>query len=617
MFNISHRSNFIIKAFTFTTLFVISFAHIATAAEVFTVDMTLGTTNSQVRALQQFLNLDTRTRVAMSGIGSPGQETDYFGQKTSDAVKRFQTLYSVDILEPLGLTQATGYVGRSTRQVLNYVAGVIGFTANSSVAAMQSKADYQYSYQVPAQTQVAGQVSATNPADTRTIYVTNNVTNVYSSTTPATTTASSAYTDPYAGTYNSYASTTKPKAPTTPKEEPEPEEEPEEEAGGEAGGGAEGGGAGGEEAGEEEKANTVGDLLKELGTQLLAQNLLGSLFGQVSDSSAMNFRGTVGPGLYCQCGQNEGSTLFGIIPPTDSGGASVSSGGDQGTNALTSAAEKQTGNKSSSTATPAGSASPSTGGTPSAGTNGGTTGLTATAGPSGAAATGGTSAAAGTAGGTVGSVDPNGRKVLNPEYKVGQEGRYMEKGIGNPLTSAKEIFGIGSAGSGSSGGNALSKLGNYIKTAAGSLFGGAGGTIGMPKALFYKPGIGGPTGFGGIPKPVTGQFILGKYSPVGGTCDIYISYECTPVMTGQGLMVQYNVGFGGSSSAGGSAAPSGGSGQPGSSGQTAPTTQATKGTGGTTPTGTSKPSTTNYSPSGSGSKAQDLTTQFKTTGPTP
>lgn len=72
-----------------------------------------GMRGEDVRLLQQVLNHLGFT-VDTTGVGSPGQESDYFGQLTYDAVLRFQASYAEQILAPLGLTAPTGYVGPST-----------------------------------------------------------------------------------------------------------------------------------------------------------------------------------------------------------------------------------------------------------------------------------------------------------------------------------------------------------------------------------------------------------------------------------------------------------------------------------------------------------------------
>jgi uncharacterized repeat protein (TIGR03803 family) len=73
----------------------------------FTRYMKEGDAHEEVRMLQQFLNAHGFP-VAETGPGSAGNETDYFGPQTKDAVMRFQGAYPVDILVPLGLTAPTG-----------------------------------------------------------------------------------------------------------------------------------------------------------------------------------------------------------------------------------------------------------------------------------------------------------------------------------------------------------------------------------------------------------------------------------------------------------------------------------------------------------------------------
>lgn len=82
------------------------------------VDLRLGDTHPDVILLQRALNKDADTRVAVSGAGSSGMETEYFGAKTLDAVKRFQAKHRAAVLAPAGLLQPTGFVGALTRKAL-------------------------------------------------------------------------------------------------------------------------------------------------------------------------------------------------------------------------------------------------------------------------------------------------------------------------------------------------------------------------------------------------------------------------------------------------------------------------------------------------------------------
>lgn len=78
-----------------------------------------GDNNEEVRNLQKALNEDPETFIATSGVGSPGEESTYYGTKTVNAVKRFQEKYAKDILEPQDLTEGTGVFDDLTREKLN------------------------------------------------------------------------------------------------------------------------------------------------------------------------------------------------------------------------------------------------------------------------------------------------------------------------------------------------------------------------------------------------------------------------------------------------------------------------------------------------------------------
>ena len=81
----------------------------------FSRNLAAGDRSEGVRALQKILNVSNATRVSTSGSGSRGNETNYFGRQTFEAVVRFQEMNSKDILSPLKLSKGTGYVGAATR----------------------------------------------------------------------------------------------------------------------------------------------------------------------------------------------------------------------------------------------------------------------------------------------------------------------------------------------------------------------------------------------------------------------------------------------------------------------------------------------------------------------
>jgi len=80
-------------------------------------DLRVGDFGTDVKFLQQTLNR-AGFLVSAVGPGSPGQETNYFGEKTRNAVIRYQETFAGVLLSPFGLSAGTGYVGQLTRQHL-------------------------------------------------------------------------------------------------------------------------------------------------------------------------------------------------------------------------------------------------------------------------------------------------------------------------------------------------------------------------------------------------------------------------------------------------------------------------------------------------------------------
>lgn len=78
---------------------------------LFTKELSLGVWDDQVRKLQQFLN-NHQALVSKNGIGSPGKESYFFGIKTKNALKQYQSAH--------GLLE-TGILDESTRILINNV----------------------------------------------------------------------------------------------------------------------------------------------------------------------------------------------------------------------------------------------------------------------------------------------------------------------------------------------------------------------------------------------------------------------------------------------------------------------------------------------------------------
>lgn len=150
---------------TIVTLFVTGVFSLVTTTEALTApygftflyDMKQGSTLTDVKYLQEILNSDIRTAITDTGFGSPGNETTYFGEKTKNAVIRFQELYAADILTPNGLTQGTGFVGQSTRNKLNSLIETIN-TSNSTENASKNQSDSASTQEKPSKqkTKVSG-----------------------------------------------------------------------------------------------------------------------------------------------------------------------------------------------------------------------------------------------------------------------------------------------------------------------------------------------------------------------------------------------------------------------------------------------------------------------------
>ena len=97
-----------------------------------------------VNYLQYFLDQDViNTVVANSGPGSANNTTSFFGNKTADAVSRFQTLYASEVLAPAGLMIPTGYFGKlSMAKVNNILASMRNSAGSSSQSNISSGTSY-------------------------------------------------------------------------------------------------------------------------------------------------------------------------------------------------------------------------------------------------------------------------------------------------------------------------------------------------------------------------------------------------------------------------------------------------------------------------------------------
>ena len=68
-----------------------------------------------VRALQKLMNC-LGFKIANTGSGSKGKETNVFLNQTYNSVKKFQEAYASDILTPFKLTKGTGIFSKLSQK---------------------------------------------------------------------------------------------------------------------------------------------------------------------------------------------------------------------------------------------------------------------------------------------------------------------------------------------------------------------------------------------------------------------------------------------------------------------------------------------------------------------
>ena len=90
----------------------------APPTQTFARNLKLNNVGNDVKLLQIYLNKNGFV-ISKTGAGSKGKETTIYGEKTKQAVKRFQEYYKAEILTPSHLTYGTGIFGEATRNYIN------------------------------------------------------------------------------------------------------------------------------------------------------------------------------------------------------------------------------------------------------------------------------------------------------------------------------------------------------------------------------------------------------------------------------------------------------------------------------------------------------------------
>ena len=111
-------------------------ASISPCPYAWTRNLKNGSNGSDVMKLQQFLNGEPDTIIAISGVGSSDNETTLYGTLTKKAVIKFQEKYAADILTPNGLVKGSGIVGAATRTKLNGLCAGSQETSSSTTDVM-------------------------------------------------------------------------------------------------------------------------------------------------------------------------------------------------------------------------------------------------------------------------------------------------------------------------------------------------------------------------------------------------------------------------------------------------------------------------------------------------
>lgn len=141
-------------------LFFISVPH-ARAEIVRTLK--LGSAGSDVKELQILLNSNKDTEIAPSGVGSPGNESEYFGLLTKKAVEAFQKKYAPEVLFPAGIWEPTGVVGFYSRQKLNSLSKLKNET-EKSISDIELPPEAKTAIPNPSAIKTSGSASSENPS---------------------------------------------------------------------------------------------------------------------------------------------------------------------------------------------------------------------------------------------------------------------------------------------------------------------------------------------------------------------------------------------------------------------------------------------------------------------